>query len=110
MSSWAIRRTRPALRARRTAISRWRPEPRAKRRFARLTQPISSTNPTAAKRTKSSERALPVRSCCTETRRGERRFDLCLRHAERPEHAHAADRVRHRIFRLHLRRRAFVPR
>ena len=69
VNSWRARRARLAPIVRRIAISRRRPEERARRRLAMFTHAISSTNPTAPKRMNNSVRCGPTKSSLTGTSR-----------------------------------------
>ena len=62
-----MRRARPAPRAARTAISRWRPSARDRSRFATFAQAMSSTKPTDPASTMSDRRTSPTTCSCSGT-------------------------------------------
>ena len=69
VNSWLIKRERLAPNANRIAISRRRPEERARRRLAIFTHATSRTNPTAPRRRNNSARCGPTTSSFTGTSR-----------------------------------------
>ena len=69
VTSWPASRARLAPIVRRIAISRRRPDERARRRLAMFTHAINSTNPTDPNRMNNSVRCGPTRSSFTGTNR-----------------------------------------
>ena len=70
-SSWRTIRFRPAPRADRSAISRWRSRMRASSRLAMLPHAISSTKATAPNTTRSAVRVSPINAATSVCTRAE---------------------------------------
>ncbi len=76
VSSCRVRRPCPAPIAERTAISRWRPSARERRRLATFAHAMSMRNPTAPKTSERARRAPPRTSSSTGTANASNRISL----------------------------------